>query len=88
MIIFASNLNKLTTLEELNNLFSNYGSIVKSKLMLNQLTKRSRGCAYLDMPDNAMAQRAISELNNTMFMESVIEVKESSSGESTGVTWK
>jgi len=88
MIIFASNLNKQTTLQEINDLFSTFGTVVKSKLMLNELTKRSRGCAYIDMPDNNTAQSAIAALNSTMFMGEKIDVKESGNRDASGIAWK
>jgi len=88
MILFASNLNKQTTLQEINDLFATFGQVVKSKLMLNDLTKRSRGCAYIDMPDNGMAQNAIEALNNTTFMGEKIEVKESGNRDATAIAWR
>jgi RNA recognition motif-containing protein len=88
MIIFISNLNKTTTLSEINDLFSSFGPVAKSRLMTNDLTKRSRGCAYLDIPDAAMAVNAIRDLDNSLFMGNTIEVKESSSRESSAIAWK
>ncbi|WP_153796132.1 RNA recognition motif domain-containing protein [Foetidibacter luteolus] len=64
MHIFVSNLSFMTTDEELNGLFAVYGTVNSAQVILNKVTKRSRGFGYIEMPDDKEANRALSSLNN------------------------
>lgn len=88
MILFIGNLSKTTTSKDLTDLFSKFGSITKSKLMLDDITKRSRGFGYIEMPDAGMAHNAINVLNNSTFMGEKILVYQASSKQSMAIVWK
>ena len=40
-----------------------YGTVDSVKLIIDRDTRRSKGFAFVEMPDNAEAQKAINELN-------------------------
>lgn len=88
MVIFVGNLNRMTTGKQLTDLFAPYGAIGKSRLMLDEITKRSRGFGYVDMPDAGFAQNAIGMLNNSIFMGEKISVYEASSKQCMAIVWK
>ena len=88
MILFIGNLSKATTGKDLTDLFGKFGSISKSKLMLDEITKRSRGFGYIEMPDAGMAHNAINVLNNSTFMGEKILVYQASSKQSMAIVWK
>ena len=88
MIIFVGNLSKMTTGKQLTELFSPFGEIAKSKLMLDAITKRSRGFGYIDMPDAGIAASAIGLLNNSEFMGEKILVYAASAKQCMAIEWK
>lgn len=88
MILFVGNLSKTTTGKDLTDLFAKFGVIAKSRLMLDEITKRSRGFGYIEMPDAGMAHNAINVLNNSMFMGEKILVYQASSKQSMAIVWK
>jgi RNA recognition motif-containing protein len=81
-------LNKETTVQELEKLFAGFGDVLKSKLMLNAMTKRSRGCGYVEMTDATASQLAVEQLNGTVFMGETLVVSESKSTEAFSNIWK
>lgn len=61
--LFVGNLPFATTEDELHSLFSQSGQIASAKLMIDRETGRSRGFAFVEMPNDAEAQAAIQKLN-------------------------
>ena len=74
MNIYISGLNFSTTEAELNDLFAEYGEISSVKIILDRETGRSRGFAFVEMPDDAAAQKAIDELNGAELDHKTISV--------------
>lgn len=75
MNIFVGNLNFKTTEEELRQLFSGFGEISSAKIVKDFGTGRSRGFGFVEM-DDAGAQTAITQLNDSNFMDQTIVVNE------------
>ncbi len=65
MTIFVSNLSFKVTDDQLNDLFSKFGGVNSARVMTDKMTGRSRGFGFVEMPDDAAAQKAIDGLNGT-----------------------
>ena len=76
MNIFISNLNFKVDDNDLKQLFEEYGEVASAKVISDRDTGRSRGFGFVEMPDVAAAQKAISELNQIEFNDMVITVNE------------
>ena len=60
--IFVGNLPWRTDVQELENLFSQYGEVLSAKVISDRETGRSRGFGFVEMEDDA-ALEAIENLN-------------------------
>ena len=63
MKLFVGNLSFQTTENDLQDLFEQHGSVSEVKLMMDRMTGKSRGFAFLTMNDNAQATAAMNALN-------------------------
>ena len=63
MNIYVSNLGFNVDRDELKKLFSPYGIVASVNIILDGLTNRSRGFAFIQMPNATAAQKAMRELN-------------------------
>ena len=63
MNIYVSNLSFAVKDEDLREFFAEYGEVSSAKVITDKLTNRSRGFAFVEMPDEAAAQKAIQELD-------------------------
>jgi len=64
MNMYVSNLSFQTTEEDLNKLFSQFGSVSSAKIINDRDTGRSRGFAFVEMDSDEEANKAIAGLNN------------------------
>ncbi len=67
MNIYVGNLPFDTTEDQLNELFSQYGSVQKASIIMDRETGRSRGFGFVEMTDDSQAQSAIDALNQKDF---------------------
>lgn len=74
MNIYISNVNFATSSESLQELFSGFGEVTSANVIKDRETGRSRGFAFVEMPNDDEAQKAIAELNETEFEGKVINV--------------
>jgi len=77
MNIFVANLNPLTKGEDLNNLFSTYGTVNSAKIIYDKETGNSKRFGFVEMPNENEGNQAIQALNDSHLNENVIVVKES-----------
>lgn len=63
MNIYVSNLGFNVQDAELKQLFNAYGEVSSAKVIMDKFTNQSRGFGFVEMPDDAAAQKAITELN-------------------------
>jgi RNA recognition motif-containing protein len=63
MNIYVSNLSFNVTDEDLQDYFAEYGEVSSAKVITDKFTGKSRGFAFVEMPDDAAAQKAIQELD-------------------------
>lgn len=76
MNIYIANLNSDIQGKNLVDIFSAYGNVNSAEVVLDVFTGESRGFGYIEMEDDASAQRAINELNNTELQSLVIAVQQ------------
>ena len=74
--IFVGNLDFKTGEDELRQLFAQHGKVDRVSLMADQDTGRSRGFAFVEMPNSDEAEKAISALNGTQLGSRTINVNE------------
>ncbi|HEY6955914.1 MAG TPA: RNA-binding protein [Flavisolibacter sp.] len=66
MNIYVSNLSFNIQDEDLRGFFTPYGEVTSAKVIMDKFTGRSKGFGFVEMTDNAAAQKAIAELDNGM----------------------
>lgn len=74
MKIYVGNLNFNTTKETLQSLFSQHGHVASVEIVIDRGKKRSRGFAFIEMPDQKEAEAAIAALNGQKVDDWVIKV--------------
>jgi|GraSoiStandDraft_49_1057285.scaffolds.fasta_scaffold773017_1 RNA recognition motif-containing protein len=63
MNIYVSNLSSAVNSEELKKFFARYGIVSSINIILDRLTNRGRGFAFVQMADRVAGEKAIRELN-------------------------
>lgn len=63
MNIYIGNLSKDVTDTDLQDLFTEFGQVKSAKVIKDMFTGESKGFGFVEMMDNAAAQKAINELN-------------------------
>src|SRR5690348_16385719 len=63
MKIYVGNLSFETTENDLQDLFEQHGTVNEVRLMMDRITGKSRGFAFVTMNDNAQASAALNGLN-------------------------
>ncbi len=61
--LFVGNLSFQITENDLQDAFAAYGSVTEANLMMDRMTNRSRGFAFVTMSSDVEAQNAITGLN-------------------------
>ncbi len=74
--IFVGNLDFGATEEGVRSLFESYGQVQRVSIKTDRETGRSRGFAFVEMPDEAEAERAIAALNGAQFGGRALNVNE------------
>jgi RNA recognition motif-containing protein len=77
MDIFVAKLNSDTTADQIKELFSQYGKVSSSKLIMDRETGMSKCYGFVEMEDESEGAAAIEHLNDTSFMGNYIIVKQS-----------
>ena len=75
MKLLVRNLSRSTTEQEIRILFSTYGSVNECNLVLDQETGKSKGFAFVEMPNENEAKSAIATLHETRVAKNRIRVK-------------
>ena len=74
--IFVGNLDFGATEDGVRSLFEAYGNVQRVSIKTDRDTGRSRGFAFVEMPDAGEAERAIAALNGTQFGGRALNVNE------------
>jgi RNA recognition motif-containing protein len=77
MDIFVAKLNSDTTADQIKELFSQYGKVSSTKLIMDRETGMSKCYGFVEMEDESEGAAAIEHLNDTSFMGNYIIVKQS-----------
>ncbi len=75
MKLLVRNLSRSTTEQEIRILFSTHGAVNECSLVLDQATGKSKGFAFVVMPNDSEAQSALSALHETRVAKNRIRVK-------------
>jgi RNA recognition motif-containing protein len=76
MNIYVSNLSFTVDTEQLKKLFSPYGIVSSVNIILDRLTNRSKGFAFVRMADSNAAEKAMRELNGAMLDGRLVRLME------------
>ena len=63
MNIYVGNLSYRMTDDDLEKLFSSYGSVSASKIVIDRETGRSKGFGFVEMPNQGEGDEAIRQLD-------------------------
>lgn len=77
MNIYVGNLSWSMTDEDLNSLFSQYGTVTSAKILKEKNTGRSKGFGFVEMEDEEAAKTAIATLNENEVQGRKLIVNES-----------
>ena len=86
MNLFVGNLNPETNAAGLRRLFSEFGEVVSSKVIIDNATGMSRGFGFVEMADKFHSFDAIDNLDATFFEGNIISVKEAKQNNTKGNT--
>ena len=75
MKLLVRNLSRSTTEQEIRILFSTHGSVTECDLVLDQSTGKSKGFAFVVMPNEKESKSALSALHETRVAKNRIRVK-------------
>lgn len=74
MNIYVSNLSFSVQDEDLKDFFAEYGEVSSAKVIKDKFTNRSKGFGFVEMADDAAAQKAIAELDGGVVEGRAIKV--------------
>jgi len=75
MKLLIRNLDRLTTEEELKDLFEKIGIVQSCTLVMDKVSGESKGFGFIEMPKSGEAKIAIRKLNNKTVGSNNIRVK-------------
>lgn len=76
MNIYAGNLSWEITEDDLRTLFEQYGTVTSVKIIKDKFTGRSKGFGFIEMPEEAEAQNALSSLYDKEVMGRNLKLNE------------
>ena len=80
MDIYVGNLQPQTTEADLRQMFEAFGEVGTTKLIKDRFSGRSKGFAFVEMPSNSEADKAIKALNGSVVNRMPIKVNPADSG--------
>ena len=72
--LFVGNLGSEVTHEELRRLFEAYGQVVQVHIIVDRDTGLPRGFAFVEMTNDAEAEKAIQALNGSILRDRTLDV--------------
>jgi RNA recognition motif-containing protein len=83
MDIFVGSLSFKLKESELREVFEKYGEVSSAKIIIDKITRQSKGFGFVEMPDEVAAKTAIRELNGVEMHGRPLVVNESQKRETT-----
>lgn len=77
MDIFVGSLPFKLEEQGLRELFEQYGTVSSAKIIIDKITRQSKGFGFIEMPDEDEAQKAIAALNGSEVLGRTIVVNKS-----------
>ena len=74
--IYVGNLSYSADDQELENLFSQHGTVTSARVIIDRYDNRSKGFGFVEMEDDAAATAAIEALNGNEHMGRELKVSE------------
>jgi RNA recognition motif-containing protein len=74
MVLFIGNISIITSRKDLEKLFAPFGIVEAVQIVMDSVTHRSRGFAYIRMETTGDGLNAINNLHNALFMGKTIVV--------------
>ena len=68
MNLYIGNLSYNVKESDLRHVMEEYGTVASVKLITDRETRRSKGFAFIEMPDDAEAAKAIEQLNGAEYV--------------------
>ena len=84
MKVFVGNLSFNTSDNDLRAAFAPFGEVASAQVVTDRETMRSRGFAFVEMPDSSAAQKAIAALNGKELQGRALTVNEAKPREDRG----
>ncbi len=78
--IYVGNLPYATSEEELNDMFSQYGNVTSAKIIMDRFSGRSKGFGFVEMAEQAEAEKAIEALHGKQVGGRTLKVNEAQAG--------
>lgn len=76
MNIYVGNLSLELTEDDLREAFENYGEVTSAKVITDKFSGMSRGFGFVEMPNNAEADKAIKGLNGQELKGNELKISE------------
>ena len=76
MNIYVGNLDYRVNEKDLNDIFSEYGTVSSAKVIMDKFNGRSKGFGFVEMENQDEANKAIQELDGANFENRKITVNE------------
>ncbi|MBK7231131.1 MAG: RNA-binding protein [Saprospiraceae bacterium] len=76
MNLYVGNLDYSVREQQISDLFSEYGEVSSVKVITDKMTGRSKGFAFVEMPNDEEANAAINNLNQASLRDRNISVSE------------
>lgn len=74
--LFVGNMNYDTTESSLREMFERFGEVARVQIITDRESGRARGFAFVEMPNDAEAERAIAELNGSQLDGRTLNINE------------
>ncbi len=83
--LFVGNLPFSATQEEVSSLFAEFGAVERVSIITDRDTGKPRGFAFVEMPQDEEAERAVAALNGKRFGGRALNVNEARPKEPRGM---
>lgn len=76
MTLYVGNVDFRLTNEDLNDMFTSFGTVNSAKIIIDRETGRSKGFAFVEMGSDAEGRKAIQEMNGALVEGRNLKVNE------------